>query len=173
MAAQENKGSTKVGHAGERVIEGFLVGEGRRFGIVAGRFNSLVARRLVDGAIDALRRHGVSTKDIDVAWVPGAFDLPLVAKRMAGSKKYDAVVAIGAVIRGGTPHFDYVSNEVTRGVAEAGWQHDIPVAFGILTTDNVEQAIDRAGLKSGNKGSEAALAALEMANLMDTLDKIS
>ncbi|WP_285801532.1 MULTISPECIES: 6,7-dimethyl-8-ribityllumazine synthase [Exiguobacterium] len=147
-------------------IEGNLVGKGLKVGIVVGRFNDLITMRLLDGAKDALKRHGVEQDDVELAFVPGAFELPLVAKKMAMSKKYDAVITLGAVIRGATPHFDYVCSEAAKGVAQASYQSEIPVIFGVLTTETIEQAIERAGTKAGNKGWEAATAAIEMANLM-------
>ncbi|EJL46923.1 6,7-dimethyl-8-ribityllumazine synthase [Brevibacillus agri] len=148
-----------------RTFEGHLVGTGLRVGIVAGRFNELIVSKLVGGALDALKRHGVEEDNVDVAWVPGAFEIPLIAKKMAESGRYDAVVTLGAVIRGATPHFDYVCNEAAKGVASLSLSTGIPVIFGVLTTDNIEQAIERAGTKAGNKGWEAATAAIEMANL--------
>ncbi|GEC91783.1 MULTISPECIES: 6,7-dimethyl-8-ribityllumazine synthase [Brevibacillus] len=148
-----------------RTFEGHLVGTGLRVGIVAGRFNELIVSKLVGGALDALKRHGVEDEHVDVAWVPGAFEIPLIAKKMAESGRYDAVVTLGAVIRGSTPHFDYVCNETAKGVASLSLSTGIPVIFGVLTTDNIEQAIERAGTKAGNKGWEAAAAAIEMANL--------
>lgn len=147
-------------------IEGNLVGKGLKVGIVVGRFNDLITMRLLDGAKDALKRHGVEQEDVELAFVPGAFELPLVAKKMAMSKKYDAVITLGAVIRGATPHFDYVCNEAAKGIAQASYQSDVPVIFGVLTTETIEQAIERAGTKAGNKGWEAATSAIEMANLM-------
>jgi 6,7-dimethyl-8-ribityllumazine synthase len=150
---------------GMRTFEGHLVGTGLRVGIVAGRFNELIVSKLVGGALDALKRHGVEEENVDVAWVPGAFEIPLIAKKMAESGRYDAVVTLGAVIRGATPHFDYVCNEAAKGVASLSLSTGIPVIFGVLTTDNIEQAIERAGTKAGNKGWEAAAAAIEMANL--------
>lgn len=148
-----------------KTFEGHLVGTGLRVGIVAGRFNELIVSKLVGGALDALKRHGVEDENVDVAWVPGAFEIPLIAKKMAESGRYDAVVTLGAVIRGATPHFDYVCNETAKGVASLSLTTGIPVIFGVLTTDSIEQAIERAGTKAGNKGWEAAAAAIEMANL--------
>ncbi|MEI5908686.1 6,7-dimethyl-8-ribityllumazine synthase [Bacillus spongiae] len=148
------------------LYEGNLVGTGLKIGIVVGRFNEFITSKLLSGAEDALKRHGVSEEDIDMAWVPGAFEIPLVAKKMVASQKYDAVITLGTVIRGATPHFDYVSNEVAKGVAQAGMTEGKPVIFGVLTTDTIEQAIERAGTKAGNKGWEAAVSAIEMANLM-------
>ncbi|MBQ6459220.1 MAG: 6,7-dimethyl-8-ribityllumazine synthase [Exiguobacterium sp.] len=147
-------------------FEGNLVGEGLKIGIVVGRFNDLITMRLLDGAKDALKRHGVKGEDVSLAFVPGAFELPLVAKKMAMSKQYDAVITLGAVIRGATPHFDYVCNEAAKGIAQASYQSEVPVIFGVLTTETIEQAIERAGTKAGNKGWEAATSAIEMANLL-------
>ncbi|WP_215146116.1 6,7-dimethyl-8-ribityllumazine synthase [Exiguobacterium qingdaonense] len=149
-----------------RTFEGNLVGEGLKIGIVVGRFNDLITMRLLDGAKDALKRHGVKEEDVSLAFVPGAFELPLVAKKMAMSQKYDAVITLGAVIRGATPHFDYVCNEAAKGVAQTSYQSEVPVIFGVLTTETIEQAIERAGTKAGNKGWEAATSAIEMANLL-------
>jgi 6,7-dimethyl-8-ribityllumazine synthase len=152
-------------------IEGKLKAEGLRFAIVASRFNDFISRRLIDGATDALLRHGADEKNIEIVRVPGSFEIPLVAKKVASSKKYDAVICVGAVIRGATPHFEYISAEVAKGIAQVTLESEIPVAFGILTTDNIEQAIERAGTKSGNKGWDAALSAIEMANLLRELGK--
>lgn len=149
-----------------RTIEGMLTGRGLRIGIVAGRFNEFICGKLVAGARDALVRHEVADDDIDVAWVPGSFEIPLIAKKMASSDKYDAVICLGAVIRGATPHFDYVAAEASKGIAAVALQSDKPVIFGVLTTDTIEQAIERAGTKAGNKGFDAAVTAIEMANLM-------
>jgi 6,7-dimethyl-8-ribityllumazine synthase len=149
-----------------KTFEGKLDAKGLKFGIVIARFNEFISGKLLSGCIDGLIRHGADDKDLDVIWSPGAFEIPLLAKKMASSKRYDAVVCLGAVIRGATPHFDYVAGEVSKGVALAGLETGIPVIFGVLTTDNIEQAIERAGTKSGNKGFDAALAAIEMANLM-------
>jgi 6,7-dimethyl-8-ribityllumazine synthase len=148
-----------------KVFEGHLVGTGLKFGIVVGRFNEFITSKLLGGAQDALKRHGVAEENIDVAWVPGAFEIPLAAKKMVASGKYDAVITLGTVIRGSTPHFDYVCNEVAKGVGTLGLQHEIPVIFGVLTTDSIEQAVERAGTKAGNKGWDAAVSAIEMANL--------
>ena len=150
-------------------IEGKLIAEGLKFGIVAGRFNEFIGSKLLGGAMDAIKRHGASEGDVDLAWVPGAFEIPLVAKKMVKSGKYDAVICLGAVIKGSTPHFDYVSNEVTKGVASVSLDSEVPVIFGVLTTDTIEQAIERAGTKAGNKGYEAAVSAIEMANLLKQL----
>jgi 6,7-dimethyl-8-ribityllumazine synthase len=148
-----------------RVVEGELQGQGMKFAIVVSRFNSFITERLLDGSLDALRRHGVEDKSISVFRVPGAFELPLAVRKAAG-QKVDAVIALGALIRGGTPHFDYLSSEVTKGVAQVMLETGIPVSFGVLTTDTVEQAIERAGTKAGNKGAEAAQSAIEMVNLL-------
>lgn len=151
-------------------IEGQLSGGKGRFAIVAARFNSFVVEHLVEGAVDTLRRHGVAASRITVAKVPGAWELPLAARKLAASGKYDAVIVLGAVIRGGTPHFDYVAGECAKGVAQAGWDTGLPVIFGVLTTDTIEQAIERAGTKAGNKGADAALTALEMVDLLPRLE---
>ena len=148
------------------VYEGLLRGDGLSIGIVVGRFNEFISTKLLSGALDSLLRHGTDPTKIEVAWVPGAFEIPLVAGRMARSGRYDAVLTLGAVIRGSTPHFDYVAAEVAKGVAKVGLDAGVPVIFGVLTTDTIEQAIERAGTKGGNKGWEAATAALEMANLL-------
>lgn len=149
-----------------KVYEGKLVAQGQKFGIVVGRFNEFIGGKLLSGALDAFKRHGVNEEDIEIAWVPGAFEIPLVAKKMAKSKKYDGVICLGAVIRGATPHFEYVSSEVTKGIASVSLETEIPVVFGVLTTDSIEQAIERAGTKAGNKGYDAAVTAIEMANLL-------
>jgi len=140
-----------------------------RFGLVVSRFNDFISHKLLEGALDALHRHEVAEEDIDVAWVPGAFEIPVVAKKLATSGRYDAVICLGAVIRGSTPHFDYVAGESAKGVAQVSFQTGRPVIYGILTTDTIEQAIERAGTKMGNKGWDAALAAIEMANLFQAL----
>jgi 6,7-dimethyl-8-ribityllumazine synthase len=150
-------------------IEGHFDGKGRKFGIVVGRFNEFISSKLLGAAIDGLTRHGVRDADITVAWAPGSFELPLVVKKMADSGSYDAVLALGCVIRGATPHFDHVAGQASRGVAQAALEAGVPVIFGILTTDTIEQAVERAGTKSGNKGFDAAMAAIEMANLMEQL----
>ena len=149
--------------------EGRLGGEGLRFALVVGRFNELISNQLLGGALDCFRRHDVADGDVDVAWVPGAFEMPLVAERLARDGNYDGVVCLGAVIRGGTPHFEYVSAEVAKGIAKVMLDTGVPVVFGVLTTDTIEQAVERAGTKAGNKGWAAAATALEMANLMRTL----
>lgn len=149
-----------------KVLEGKLVAEGIKVGIVAGRFNEFIVSKLVSGALDGLKRHGVNDDDISIAWVPGAFEIPLVAKKMAESPEYDVVICLGAVIKGSTPHFDYVCAEASKGVATVSLNSEKPVAFGILTTNSIEEAIERAGTKAGNKGYDAAVTAIEMANLM-------
>lgn len=149
-----------------KTFEGNLIAEGLKFGIVAGRFNEFIGSKLISGAIDALKRHGVNEEDIEITWVPGAFEIPLAAKKMAKTNRYDGVICLGAVIKGSTPHFDYVSSEVSKGVATVGLETEIPVIFGVLTTDTIEQAIERAGTKAGNKGYDAAVTAIEMANLL-------
>jgi 6,7-dimethyl-8-ribityllumazine synthase len=151
------------------VIQGNMNAGGKRFGVVISRFNEFITGKLLDGAMDALVRHGADEKQVDVAWVPGAFEIPHVARRMSESKKYDAVICLGCVIKGDTPHFDYVAAEVSKGVAQVGLTGPVPVIFGVLTTDTIEQAIERAGAKAGNKGSDAALGAIEMANLYQQL----
>jgi len=149
-----------------KVYEGKLVGDKQKVGIVVGRFNEFIGSKLLSGALDALKRHGASEDDIEITWVPGAFEMPLAAKKLAKSSKYDSVICLGAVIRGSTPHFDYVSNEVTKGIAQVSLDTEIPVIFGVLTTDTIEQAIERAGTKSGNKGYDAAVTAIEMTDLI-------
>ena len=152
-----------------KTIEGTFTHTSGRYAIVVARFNSFVVESLLGGAVDALQRHGVKDEQITVVRAPGAWELPLVVDRLARTGKYDAVVALGAVIRGGTPHFEYVAGECTKGLAQASMEHDVPVAFGVLTVDTIEQAIERAGTKAGNKGAEAALSALEMVDLLDKL----
>jgi 6,7-dimethyl-8-ribityllumazine synthase len=149
-----------------KTFEGNLIAKGLKFGIIVGRFNEFIGGKLLSGAIDALKRHGVEEEDMEIAWVPGAFEIPLVSKKMAKSGDYDAVICLGAVIRGATPHFDYVSGEVTKGIASVSLETEVPVIFGVLTTDSIEQAIERAGTKAGNKGYDAAVTAIEMANLL-------
>lgn len=153
--------------------EGNLLGEGLRFGVIVSRFNEFISHKLLDGAMDALLRHGVRPQDVDVAWVPGSFEIPLIAKRMAKSEKYAAVICLGALIRGGTPHFDLIASEVTKGIANVSLDSGVPVIFGVVTTDNIEQAIERAGTKMGNKGFDAAVGALEMANLVRSLEGLN
>ena len=149
-----------------KTLEGKLVAEGMKVGIVASRFNEFIVSKLVSGAVDGLVRHNVNDDDISIAWVPGAFEIPVIADKMAKSGKYDAVICVGAVIRGATSHYDYVCNEVSKGIAQASMSSGVPVLFGILTTDSIEQAIERAGTKAGNKGYDCALGAIEMINLM-------
>lgn len=149
-----------------KTFEGKMVAKGVRIGIVVARFNEFITSRLLGGAMDGLRRHDIDEDNIDVAWVPGAFEIPLIAKKMAKSGKYDAVIALGAVIRGSTSHYDYVCNEVSKGVAAASLESGVPVMFGVVTTENIEQAIERAGTKAGNKGYDCALGAIEMVNLI-------
>ncbi|MDX9923505.1 MAG: 6,7-dimethyl-8-ribityllumazine synthase [Ignavibacteriaceae bacterium] len=148
-----------------KVYEGVLSAKGLKFAIVVSRFNEMISSRLLSGSLDCLERHECDPEDIEIAWVPGSYEIPLVAKRLAQSEKYDAIICVGAVIRGGTPHFDYVANEVSKGVAHVALETDMPIIFGVLTTDSLEQAIERAGTKGGNKGWDAALSAIEMANL--------
>jgi len=152
-----------------KVIEGKLNAKGLKFGIVVGRFNEFIGSKLLGGALDALNRHDADDDDIEMVWAPGSYEIPLLAKKMAKTGKYDAVICLGAVIRGATPHFDYVANEVAKGVAQAGLETEVPIIFGVLTTDNIEQAIERAGTKSGNKGFDAAMAAIEMGNLLKAM----
>ena len=151
------------------IIEGKLNAKGKKFGLVVSRFNELISSQLLSGAKDCLLRHDCKEEEITVAWVPGSFEIPLAAKKMANSKKYDAVICLGAVIRGGTPHFDYIAAEVSKGVAHVGLESGLPVIFGILTTDSIEQALERAGTKAGNKGAEAAHTALEMVSLINKI----
>ncbi|WP_346354533.1 6,7-dimethyl-8-ribityllumazine synthase [Azotosporobacter soli] len=152
-----------------RVYEGKLTAQGMKVGIIVARFNEFITSKLLGGAMDALQRHGVEGDDIEVAWVPGAFEIPMVAQAMARSGKYQAVICLGTVIRGGTSHYDYVCAEVSKGVAHVGMETGVPTIFGVLTTENIEQAIERAGTKAGNKGFEAAVAAIEMANLLESI----
>jgi 6,7-dimethyl-8-ribityllumazine synthase len=148
-----------------KVYEGYLVSDKLRYGIVVGRFNEFISSKLLGGALDALKRHGATDEEVEVAWVPGAFEIPMIAQKMAQSGKYDAIITLGAVIRGSTPHFDYVCSEVAKGVSAVSLKTNVPTIFGVLTTDSIEQAIERAGTKAGNKGWEAATTAIEMANL--------
>ncbi|MCR2803064.1 6,7-dimethyl-8-ribityllumazine synthase [Paenibacillus soyae] len=152
-----------------KYYEGHLVSKGLKYGVVAGRFNEFIGSKLLSGALDAFKRHGADESDVEVAWVPGAFEIPLIAQKMAESGKYDAVITLGAVIRGSTPHFDYVCNEAAKGVAAVALKTGVPTVFGVLTVDSIEQAIERAGTKAGNKGYEAAVTAIEMANLTKQL----
>jgi 6,7-dimethyl-8-ribityllumazine synthase len=151
--------------------EGTLVGAGLKFGLVVSRFNEFITGKLLEGAQDALTRHGVKSADIDVVWTPGAFEIPFVAKKVAEKGKYSAIICLGAVVRGGTPHFDYIASEVTKGVAQVGLETGVPVIYGVITADTLEQAIERAGAKMGNAGFTAAMSAIEMANLMQSLAK--
>ncbi|GAG09533.1 unnamed protein product [marine sediment metagenome] len=150
-------------------FEGMLLGKGLRFGLVISRFNDFLTKRLLDGAQDALLRHGVSEEDIEVAWVPGSFEIPLIANKLAQAKRYDAIICLGAVIRGGTPHFEYIAAEVSKGIAKVSLETGLPVIYGVITTDTLEQAIERSGTKEGNEGFKAAVNAIEMANLVKSL----
>jgi 6,7-dimethyl-8-ribityllumazine synthase len=153
-----------------KTFEGMLLGEGLKFGIVIARFNDFITSKMLEGAQDALTRHGVNEEDIEVCWVPGSFEIPLAAQKMANTKRFDAVICLGAVIRGGTPHFEYVASEVTKGIAQVGLNTGIPIIYGVLTTDTLEQAIERAGTKQGNEGVKAAATAIEMANLLAAIE---
>ncbi|EPZ50328.1 6,7-dimethyl-8-ribityllumazine synthase [Bacteriovorax sp. BAL6_X] len=153
-----------------RNLEGNLNASGKKFAVVAGRFNELITSKLLGGAVDCIKRHDGNVDEMDIAWVPGAFEIPLIAQRLAASKKYDAVITLGAVIRGSTPHFDFVSNEVAKGISKVSLETGVPVTFGVLTVDTIEQAIERAGTKAGNKGWEAAMSAIEMATLLKSID---
>jgi 6,7-dimethyl-8-ribityllumazine synthase len=150
-------------------LEGMLLGKGLKFGLVVSRFNEFITKKLLEGAQDALSRHGVGQDDVEVAWVPGSFELPLIAQKLAQTNRYDAVICLGAVIRGGTPHFEYIAAEVTKGVAQVGLDTGLPVIYGIVTADTLEQAIERAGTKEGNQGFKAATSAIEMANLVKSI----
>ncbi|MBI4831461.1 MAG: 6,7-dimethyl-8-ribityllumazine synthase [Candidatus Lindowbacteria bacterium] len=152
-----------------KIFEGQLIAKGKKFGIVASRFNEFITNKLLEGALDALKRHGAKDEEIEIAWVPGSFEIPYAAQRMAESKKYDAVICIGAVIRGSTPHFEYIASEVTKGIAQTGLKTGVPVIYGVITPDTLEQAIERAGTKAGNKGFQAAMSAIEMVNLFDRI----
>ena len=147
-------------------FEGVLLGKGLKFGLVVSRFNEFITKKLLDGAQDALLRHGVNQEDIEIAWVPGSFEIPLIAKKLAQTERYDAVICLGAVVRGGTPHFEYIAAEVSKGIAKVSLETGLPVIYGVITADTLEQAIERAGTKMGNKGFDAAVAAIEMANLL-------
>ncbi|MGG4344611.1 6,7-dimethyl-8-ribityllumazine synthase [Paenibacillus lautus] len=151
------------------IFEGKLVSEGLKYGIVVGRFNEFITSKLLSGALDALKRHGAQDNEVDVAWVPGAFEIPLIAQKMAESGKYDAIITLGTVIRGSTTHYDYVCNEVAKGVSAINLKTGVPTIFGVVTTENIEQAVERAGTKAGNKGWDSAMAAIEMANLTKSL----
>jgi len=163
--------ANRKGEAMPRILEANLLAEGKKFALIMSRFNDFITEKLVAGALDGLRRSGARDEDIDLVKVPGAFEIPLLAKRMAAKNHYDAIICLGAVIRGATPHFDYVSAEVSKGIAAVSLEADIPVIFGIITTDTIEQAIERAGTKAGNKGWSAAMSAVEMANLMDVVQQ--
>lgn len=152
-----------------KTVEGKLIAEGLKFAIVAGRFNEFITSKLIGGALDALKRHGANEDTMELVWVPGAFEIPLIAKKIAEQKRFDAVICLGAVIRGSTPHFDYVSSEVTKGISHVGLETGVPIVFGVLTTDTIEQAIERAGTKAGNKGFDAAMTAIETVNLLKQL----
>ncbi len=152
-----------------KTIQGELIAKGKHFGIVVSRFNDFITKRLLDAALDTLIRHGAKESEIEVAWVPGSFEIPLIANRMARSKKYNAVICLGTVIRGATPHFEYIANEAAKGIARINLDTGIPTVFGIITADNIEQAIERAGTKEGNKGKDAALSAIEMVNLLGSI----
>lgn len=152
-----------------KTLQGKIVGKGKRFGIVVSRFNEFISSKLLEGALDCLQRHEVDMDQVDIAWVPGSFEIPLTALRMASSNKYDAVVCLGAVIRGATPHFEYIAAEVTKGIAQVNLQTGVPTIYGVITADTLEQAIERAGTKAGNKGWDAAMSAMEMANLFENL----
>jgi 6,7-dimethyl-8-ribityllumazine synthase len=152
-----------------KLFEGALLGKGLKFGLVASRFNDFFTKKLVEGAQDALLRHGVSEEDIEIAWVPGTFEIPLVARKLALTKRYDGVICLGAVIRGGTPHFEYIAAEVTKGIAKVGLETGLPIIYGVITTDTLEQAIERSGTKAGNRGFQAAEIAIEMANLLKSI----
>jgi 6,7-dimethyl-8-ribityllumazine synthase len=149
--------------------EGMLLGEGLKFGVVISRFNEFFSKKLLDGALDGLLRHGVKDDDIEVAWTPGSFEIPIIAQKMAQTKKYNAIICLGAVIRGSTPHFDYIAGEVSKGIAKINLNTGVPVIYGVITTDNLEQAIERSGSKVGNKGYNAAVSAIEMANLVKSM----
>ena len=152
-----------------KTIQGQLIAKGKKFSIIASRFNDFITNRLLEGCMDTLLRHGAKENDVELAWVPGAFEIPLVAHRMARSKKYDAVICLGTVIRGSTPHFDYIASETAKGIAHVSFTTGVPAIFGIITADSIDQAIERAGTKEGNKGRDAALSAIEMANLLDAI----
>ncbi|GAA5094468.1 6,7-dimethyl-8-ribityllumazine synthase [Wohlfahrtiimonas larvae] len=153
-----------------QIIEGQLSIQNKKIAIVAGRFNSLITKQLIDGAVDALKRHGLNEDNIQLAWVPGAFEIPLIAQQFAQKADVDAIICLGAVIRGSTPHFDFVANEVSKGIASVSLDHHKPIAFGVLTTDSIEQALERAGTKAGNKGADAAITVIEMLSLMAQID---
>jgi len=153
-----------------KISQGVLLGEGLKFGVVVSRFNEFITKKLLEGAQDALLRHGVKDGDIDIAWVPGSFEIPLIAKKLAQTKRYDALICLGAVIRGETPHYEHVATEVTKGIAKVSLETGLPIAYGIITADSLEQAIERAGTKAGNRGFNAAVDAIEMANLLKSMN---
>jgi 6,7-dimethyl-8-ribityllumazine synthase len=153
-----------------KIYQGTLIGTGLKIGIVISRFNEFITSKLLGGALDTLERHAVSMDDVEIAWVPGSFEIPITAEKMASSGKYDVVICLGALIRGSTPHFDYIAAEASKGIAQVGLKTGVPTIFGVITTENIEQAIERAGTKAGNKGSDAAMSAIEMANLFKQLD---
>jgi 6,7-dimethyl-8-ribityllumazine synthase len=153
-----------------KTFEGMLLGDGLKFGIVVARFNDFITHKMLEGAQDTLLRHGVNEEDIEVTWVPGSFEIPLVAQKLANTKRYDSIICLGAVIRGGTPHFEYVAAEVTKGIAQVGLSTGLPVIYGVITADTLEQAIERAGTKQGNEGSKAAITAIEMVNLLNSIE---
>ncbi len=150
-------------------FEGVLLGKGLKFGLIVSRFNEFITKKLLEGAQDALLRHGVNQEDIEIAWAPGSFEIPLIAKKLAQTKRYDAVICLGAVVRGGTPHFEYIAAEVSKGIAKVSLDTGLPVIYGVITADTLEQAIERAGTKMGNKGFDAAVTAIEMANLLKSM----
>ncbi len=154
-----------------KVYQGKLISKGKKYAIVVSRFNEFITSRLLNGAVDALSRHGVEDNEIEVVWVPGSFEIPYAASRLARSKSYDAVICLGAIIRGATPHFEYIASEVSKGISQTALSTGVPIIFGVITTDTIEQAVERAGTKAGNKGSEAALAAIEMINLYKQIGK--
>jgi 6,7-dimethyl-8-ribityllumazine synthase len=150
--------------------EGHLSAEGKKYAIVVGRFNEFISNKLLGGAVDCIKRHSGDTESLEIAWVPGAYEIPLVAKKLANTKRFDGVICLGAIIRGSTPHFDYVSSEVAKGISRVSLDTDVPIIFGVLTTDNIEQAIERAGTKAGNKGWDAAMSAIEMSTLLGSIE---
>ncbi len=152
-----------------KLLEGDLIAKDLKFAIVTSRFNEFISKRLVEGAVDALKRHGASEENIELAWTPGSFEVPLIAKKLAGTKRFNAVICLGAIIRGDTPHFEYIAGEAAKGIAKVSLETDVPVSFGIITAESIEQAVERAGTKSGNKGWQAAVSAIEMANLMKAI----
>ncbi len=165
--AQESKNIFNISDA--RIIQGHLDAKGKKFALVVSRFNELISHKLLEGSLDCLLRHGALAGDITIIWVPGSFEIPVTAAKVAASKQFDAVICLGAIIRGGTPHFDYIAAEAAKGIAQAGFQNLLPISFGVLTTDTLEQALERAGTKAGNKGWDAAISAIEMTNLWELL----